>query len=954
MAEAVVSFLVERVGDFIIQEGRSLSGVGDQIRRAYTDLIFIRGFLKDADSKQRESETIRIFVAKTRDAAYDLEDVIATFVLKVDSRRIGGVKNVLKRFGCIFIEGVRRHRIGKQIGVITDTISHLKQNVETYDLRGLTNSGGAASIHSQDQRQQQLRRTYSHVIERNVVGQEDSVDEVVGHLVKEEHRHRVVSIWGMGGSGKSTLARQVYHHKDVKQHFDCCAWVCISQQYQVRDVLESIYIKLISASKEQRKEIAKLKDDEIPGRLSRVQNERHCLIVLDDIWKTETWDFLKAAFECDEDSKSRILLTTRNEKIALHADKNSFQYRPPKLDETQSWELFEKIALRERRNAQIDSEDYKKIEKLGREMVQHCAGLPLAVIVLAGLLTGKNTVKDWETVQKNVGVYICRGFGRPEEEHAYVSWVLALSYDDLPYHLKPCFLYLGKFPEDHEIKVKNLAKLWIAEGFISLTQQQHCLGETMEDVAYNWFNELVERCLIQVGRECSIFRLIRTCKMHDLLRDLCSLKAEEENFFRVVKDSNKNVTPHPFSSSMATNASPMGKIRRLAIYLDENDEKLVPSRDERGVQVRSLLYFGPNDYEWFPKHKKLIPTMFRGFKLLRVLRVEGMDSGEGAIALPSEIGNMIHLRYLSLRNSRVKFFPRFLGKLVCLQTLDFRVSNDVCILFSNVIRKMTGLRHLYLPFQYCVPMGKLQLSTLVNLQTLVGVSSEYSDLNDLCKLVNLRKLKIRWSSMTSKTLEKILEAARNVPNGIRSLELVSESGEKSVGRVMSQLIATCGQIYKLKLWGPIVELPKEFHSYSNLTKLRLSDCALKDDQIAELEKLPNLLNLALWGDVFEEDTSRVMVFTTGSFPRLQFLSLYFLCRITEWRVEEGAMPSLSKLVIYYCKLSAVPDGLRHLTTLKELEISEMPESFYKKIEEGGEDFHKVQNISRIIRGSTRG
>ncbi|PRQ36691.1 putative P-loop containing nucleoside triphosphate hydrolase, leucine-rich repeat domain, L [Rosa chinensis] len=899
MTEAVVSFLVERVGDFIIQEGRSLSGVGDQVRRAHRDLLFIRGFLKDADAKRRDSEAIRIFVAEIRDAAYDLEDVIEAFVLKVDSKRKGGIKNVLKRLGCIFVEGVRRYKIGSEIGVITITISDLKQNLQTYGIKEIRDSSTSLQL---CEGQQLLRRTYTHVIDRNVVGLEDSVHELVGHLVKEEHRHRVVSIIGMGGSGKTTIAKQVYHHKEVTDHFDCLAWVCISQQYQVRDVLERIYVKLISPTKEEREEIKNLKDDEIPGRLS------------------QAWDFLKAAFECHEDSKSRILLTTRNEQVASHADESGFHYRPPPLNESESWKLFEKIAM--------SAEVYTKMEELGKEMVQHCKGLPLAIIVLAGLLARKNTIKDWINIQENVGVYISRGFGRQEEEHAYASWVLALSYDDLPYHLKPCFLYLGHFPEDHEIQVKSLTRLWIAEGFIFLTQQRQGSRETMEDVAYNWLNELVERCVIQVGERSSTLEKIKSCRMHDLLRDLCLRKAEEENFLQVVKGSHKNEAMHPVSSSMVTIVSPMGKIRRLAIYLDENDDKLVPSREERGGQLRSLLYFGPSDYNWFPKQKELIPSMFKDFKLLRVLRIEGMNDGAVKIELPREIGNMVHLR-----------------KLDCLQTLDFRVTDDDMFI-PNVICKMNKLRHLYLPRRYRA-RGKLQLSTLGDLLTLNSISSRHCDLNDLAKLGNLRKLRIRLSSSQSKNLEKILDAAGCVVNGIRSLWLHNEVGMES-GAEVSQIVARCGQIYKLKLIGPTLELPKEFHSYSNLTKLLLAGCALKDDQMAVLEKLPNLKSLQLWFNVFEENT-KVLVFSVGSFPRLQFLRLVTLQGITEWRVEEGAMPCLCKLVISHCtELSTVPDGLRHRTTLKELKIWNMPKLFCSKLEEGGEDFHKVQHIPSLI------
>ncbi|PQQ04743.1 putative disease resistance protein [Prunus yedoensis var. nudiflora] len=108
-------------------------------------------------------------------------------------------------------------------------------------------------------------------------------------------------------------------------------------------------------------------------------------------------------------------------------------------------------------------------------MLQHCVGLPLAIIVLAGVLSRKNTIKEWETVHENVHECIRRGIGH-EEEYEGASWVLALSYDHLPYHLKPCLLYLGHYSEDLEISVSTLTKLWVAEGLISLRTTKTCFG----------------------------------------------------------------------------------------------------------------------------------------------------------------------------------------------------------------------------------------------------------------------------------------------------------------------------------------------------------------------------------------------------------------------------------------------------------------------------------------------
>ena len=42
------------------------------------------------------------------------------------------------------------------------------------------------------------------------------------------------------------------------------------------------------------------------------------------------------------------------------------------------------------------------MENIGREMVARCAGLPLAIIVLGGLLATKETLDEWDLVHRNI------------------------------------------------------------------------------------------------------------------------------------------------------------------------------------------------------------------------------------------------------------------------------------------------------------------------------------------------------------------------------------------------------------------------------------------------------------------------------------------------------------------------------------------------------------------------
>ena len=578
-----------------------------------------------------------------------------------------------------------------------------------------------------------------------------------------------------------------------------------------------------------------------------------------------------------------------------------------------------------------DSRSYAKKKEIGKKMLHHCGGLPLAITVLAGLLVRKDTENEWDMMLKNAEEYIRSGEGH-EEEYAGSLWVLKLSYDDLPYYLKLCFLYLAHFPEDSSIPVKRLTQLWMAEGLVPFTQLRPAGSlETMEDVSYSCLNELVERCMVQVGDQGSI-RKIKTCHLHDLMRDLCLLKAGEENFLQIVNFSHRN------EASTVTKVASMGKVRRLAVYLEGSADKLVPSRGKSNVHIRSLSYFTPAD--WTPGNIKLLRPIFKDFKLLRVLKLENMIR---KVKLSRDIGSLIHLRFLSLRDSYITRLPSSIGNLLCLQTLDLRFHGYAVI--PNVIWKMDQLRHLYLPLEYSISGNdKLRLAPLRNLQTLQFVSTRDSDLNELADLISLRTLLINVDQCDLRNLEKIFKSTSLKFNRLQSFTVPNMVVDP---KVTSMMVSSCRQIYKLELIGLTRELPNDLQYYPNLIKLSLDSTDLKEDQITILERLQNLRVLCLGVGTFEENT-KTLKCSAGGFPRLELLSLLWMQEIEEWMVEEGAMPCLRRLYIENCgRLKTVPDGLRYITTLRELAITGMSKAFYSGLEKGGADFYKIQHVPSL-------
>ena len=98
-----------------------------------------------------------------------------------------------------------------------------------------------------------------------------------------------------------------------------------------------------------------------------------------------------------------------------------------------------------------------------------------------------NDEDTWELFFKKVCL--------PDSKQVQFSNVLALSYNDLPFHLRPCFLYLQLFPKDYDIPVRRLLCLWLVEGSVKQTP-----GMTPEDTVEIYLEELVKRSMIQISK----------------------------------------------------------------------------------------------------------------------------------------------------------------------------------------------------------------------------------------------------------------------------------------------------------------------------------------------------------------------------------------------------------------------------------------------------------------------
>ncbi|PPD76233.1 hypothetical protein GOBAR_DD26849 [Gossypium barbadense] len=361
-------------------------------------------------------EMIRLWVAEIRELAYDAEDVVEEFALKIGSKNKGGPASCIKRSACCLKEGWALHKTRSKIEKIKERINDLVRKLQAYGVK----DRGEESSSSTERRES--RRPYPHIMDDNIVGLADDTEGLV-KVLTEESGCKVVTIWGMGGLGKTSLAKKIYHHRQVIDYFDHLAFVYVSQPCQKRNVWEDI----LSGFKTLDKVDRKIRDEALAEKLYNILGVKKCLVILDDIWTTEAWDSLKPAFPVatGRHSNSKILLTSRNRGIVSDADIRELKC----LNDQQSWELFQKIVF-----PQTGKYRYR---------------LPLAIVVLGGILATKNnSLNEWRKISDNVKSYLKRGKNQGPED------VLALSYDDLPPYLRPLEkslpLEVLNYVEEHE------------------------------------------------------------------------------------------------------------------------------------------------------------------------------------------------------------------------------------------------------------------------------------------------------------------------------------------------------------------------------------------------------------------------------------------------------------------------------------------------------------------------
>ncbi|KAG5538917.1 hypothetical protein RHGRI_019460 [Rhododendron griersonianum] len=660
------------------------------------------------------------------------------------------------------------------------------------------------------------------------------------------------------------------------------------------------------------------------------------LIVLDDVWNEnyDHWDILMTPFGCGAHG-SKIIVTTRNESVAsivqtvpIHGLKH--------LPEEDCWNFFSIHTFEKG-----DCNAYPHLEKVGKQIVRKCRGLPLA---------------DWNNVLKSA-------LWELPDEKSNILLALTLSYHHLPSHLKRCFAYCSIFIKDYEFDMKELISIWIAEGILKKPKSNYekpKSNKTVEEEGYECFHQLLSRSFFQRSKANNDLFV-----MHDLVHDFA-----------------QNVTGdfcYRLEDGMLNGISE--KVRHFSYVQGKFDgfDKLKVIKDAKCLRTFLPIGSRTSGKQWLSK--KVLDEILSGLTRLRFLSLARYQ----IVELPYSIGNLIHLRFLDLSDTLISLQnvtggsdaleaklreKKHLEKLV----LEWgSTTDDSQNKILENLEPHTNLKHLKLtiarmlgttnvgiefygesgslskPFQSLETLRFEEMSEWVDWCILdAGVFPQLQKLEvircpkligDLPKGHSLVRLKIKECPELVASLPRITSMRELVLQecqglllewqGISSLEIVKISSFAS--NFASELL-TLTNLKQLKVsWCPKLVFP--LYCYTSLERLSFSECeSLKS---LPLGLFPKLRSLEINSCVNFENLLLPNEIELQNLPLLETLYIRFCDNMVSFPGGGLPAPNLSDLWVCYCKkLKTLPKQMRTLPpSLQRLIVWICPE--IESFPEGG-------------------
>ncbi|CAN6199012.1 unnamed protein product [Urochloa humidicola] len=846
MMEMVLSEFTKQViislGTLAGNEIAKVLCIRNEIGRLSRKLDSMAAIIRDAEQTVMQNETTRDWLKRSREIIYEAENIIDR--CRIERERHQTLQpqecNPSSVFKCCRYVGIDY--------IIASDIHELNQKLDSIYQEG-------ERLHLKPALEDQIRLyqirldlDVSPDLEPDIVGRdvENDSESLIELLKREDIPSRpnrpVFAIIGTIGVGKTTLARKVYHKAETM--FETRVWVHVSKDLR--------HMSVWSGERFTKGETA-----EQQAQLRTLLQGNKFLLVIDDVWGENVWDGLLEIQAQYGSPGSRILITTRNERVAKRMGAVHLHHVKG-LNEDDGWWLL-------RTRAFLD-ESTGNMQDIGRRIVQKCNGLPMAIRRIGCILREVDPREDdWRRIYTSD---FCGLSSR-------IRNAINMSYLELPYYLKRCFIYCSLYPEGSVIYRQRITQQWIAEGFI-VTQQ----NTTVEEEAEKCYEELLGMRLLLP--ENGVYDAERS-KMPHLFRSFALLQSQDEYFIGNPQDIGDVLKPCRLSITTGGAEALRNGIRKLKF-------------------LRTIILSGS------PLNDRALGVILQKFTHLRVL-----DLGDTQIECVSRsLGSMVHLRYLSFANTKVREIPSTIENLRMLQFLILKNCTRLNALTESM-GCLTNLRTLdisgaglnQVKFGFCMMK---ELNCLQGFLVSSGGAENkngwpFQELRSLYKLTSLKMLRLEQTLTGEDARQSVLETKPH----LKELELCcsADDGASEISRA-----ANIKDVFEALKPGPSIVSVKLENYYGHGFPSWLASPHLRELKRLTLDGCLHCQHLPSLDDGV-------------AFPKLEQLIISKMSNLKSWwGLEKRDMPLLMNFRIVGCpKLDSLPHWLEHCKALISLHIS---------------------------------
>ncbi|GLU14835.1 hypothetical protein SLE2022_313800 [Rubroshorea leprosula] len=496
----------------------------------------------------------------------------------------------------------------------------------------------------------------------------------------------IIGVWGPGGIGKTTVMKNIHNDLLNESKFNKVIWATVPYPVSVVNLQDNI------ASNIKDKLPENVTEEQRAATLSDILSRVRFVLILDDAWGTFSFEDVGIPKPTQQNG-CKVVITSRSVELCNYIGCEQV-IRMQQLPEQESLNLF------------LDTvgHDVLKIpnlEETVKLVVAECAGLPLAIVVIARSMRGANDISAWKYALFELKSRVKRVKGWDDK----IFERLKFSYDRLnDAELQNCFLHCSLYPKDGTIWRSDLIESWIDYALIEQLETR----KLMRDRANVILDSLINKCLIEkVEYDDSHYGM----RMHD--------------------DSHYGMRMHDVMREMALQVAGPRFMAKARLQLTEAPEANEWTEDLEKVWLRENRI-----------------TDFASSMSLNCPKLSGLDLSwnRDLRQIPdSFLAHMIGLKFLTLSWTAIEALPDSISILRNLTVLQL----GYCwkLRYMSPLVKLKALKKLDLNKAGIVevPQG---METLVNLQHLNLCCPNLVELPTeiLCNLTHLQFLAVRLKS----------------------------------------------------------------------------------------------------------------------------------------------------------------------------------------------------------------